>query len=67
MNWFIQTNGDFQVLNISFMQFLYDPESTVLQQFNRTPEQLSEEDRQMIQPSIREEIKEYRWNGIRFE
>ncbi|MDR0864127.1 MAG: DUF3256 family protein [Candidatus Symbiothrix sp.] len=65
--WFIQANADFAAPAVSFMQWLYDPDTSTLQQINRTPDYLSEEDRRMIQPYITKESRDYHWNGIRFE
>jgi hypothetical protein len=65
--WFIRTNEDFPALTVSFMQWSYDPESSTLQQINRTPEYLSKEDRKMIQSYIEAAVKKYQWTGVRFE
>ncbi|GHT40471.1 hypothetical protein FACS189437_06120 [Bacteroidia bacterium] len=64
---FISENPDFPALDISLMQWEYDPETSVLQQIYNTPEYLSLEDQNRIRPFIKERAKEYRWNGVRFE
>ncbi|BAG83417.1 MAG: hypothetical protein Pg6B_06880 [Candidatus Azobacteroides pseudotrichonymphae] len=65
--YFIDRNSDNITLDISFIQFTYDPETLLLQQFYNTPECMSVENRQKIQPFIRKKVKTYKWNGIRFE
>ena len=53
-------------LDISLMQFTFNPETQTLQQKNNTHKLLSLEDQEKIKASIKEEEKEYQWNGIRF-
>ncbi|GHS96164.1 hypothetical protein FACS189421_00740 [Bacteroidia bacterium] len=64
---FINENPDCPALNISLMQWVYDPETATLQQRYNTPDYLSLEDQNTIRPFIKERMREYRWNGIRFE
>ena len=54
-------------LDLSLMQWNYDPQTSVLQQICRTPESLSLEDRKRIEPFMKDRVKDYRWNGVRFE
>jgi hypothetical protein len=65
-SWFICENAAFP-LDISFMELHYDPEKQLLSQTYQTSSYLSQEDRQIIEKNIREKVKEYKWNGIRFE
>jgi hypothetical protein len=65
-SWFICENAAFP-LDISFMELHYDSEKQLLSQTYQTPSYLSQEDRQTIEKNIREKVKEYKWNGIRFE
>jgi hypothetical protein len=64
---FISENSNFPALDIALMQWKYDPETSVLQQIYNTPEYLSLEDQNAIRPFIKERMKEYKWNSIRFE
>jgi hypothetical protein len=63
---FIDENPDCPALDISLMQWVYNPETATLQQRYNTPDYLSLEDQNTIHPYIKQEIKEYKWNGIRF-
>jgi len=64
---FIEENPDSPSLDISLMQWVYDPETSVLQQIYNTPDYLSLDDRRAIQAFVKTRIKNYRWTGIRFE
>lgn len=64
---FIDENPACPALNISLMQWVYDPETAILQQTYNTPDYLSSEDQNAIRPYIKKKAKDYQWNGIRFE
>ena len=66
-SFFIEENPDFPSLDIVLMQWVYEPETAVLQQTYNTPEYLSLDDRRAIQAFVQTKTKNYRWTGIRFE
>jgi len=66
-SYFIDENLDNVTLDVSFMQFIYDPVTLSLQQFYNISEYMSIKDKQKIQSSVKEKVKMYKWNGIRFE
>jgi hypothetical protein len=49
------------------MQWVYDPETAVLQQFYTAIEYLSPDDRQTLQPWVKATAKKYSWTGMRFD
>ena len=66
-SWFLKESDDFPALDISLMKFHYNPEKQILSQTYTTPSYLSFEDQKRIEGHIKEENKEYKWNGIQFE
>jgi hypothetical protein len=64
---FVEENPNFPVLDISLMQWLYEPEESILKQMYTTLDYLSADDRQRIQPALQTTTKNYRWTGMRFE
>jgi hypothetical protein len=67
LDWFLNKSENLPALGISLMQWIYDPETSSLRQIHNTPQNLSKEDQARIRRSVKNEIKEYKWNGIRFE
>jgi hypothetical protein len=65
--WFVSENDHLPILDISFMEFHYDNTKQSLTQTYNTPQYLSKEDLLSIKPYIREQTKEYKWNGMKFE
>jgi hypothetical protein len=65
--WFLNENENLPTLDISLMQWIYDPETSSLRQIYNTPQNLSKEDQARILHAVKNEIKEYKWNSIRFE
>jgi hypothetical protein len=63
--WFIPDNEISPTMNISFMQFVYNPENSFLLQLYNTPKNRSADD--PIEHSFPVKEKKYTWNGIRFE
>jgi hypothetical protein len=64
---FIENKSDFPCIDISLMQWVYEPETAALQQIYNTPHYLSPDDRQSIQPFVKATAKHYYWTGMRFE
>jgi hypothetical protein len=65
--WFLDERGNFPALDIPLIQWVYDPETASLCQIYNTLQNLSKEDQAKIRHSVKNETKEYKWNGIRFE
>jgi hypothetical protein len=51
----------------SYLEFHFDPEKQLLFQTYRTLSYLNQDGRPIIEKNIRENVKEYKWNGMRFE
>jgi hypothetical protein len=66
-SFFMEENPYSSGLDISLMQWIYEPETAVLQQRYNTPDYLNLDDRQAIWAFIKTRVREYRWTGIRFE
>ena len=66
-SFFVEENPNFPGLDIPFMQWVYEPETSVLQQVYNTPDYLNLDDRQAVQALIKTKTKNYQWTGIRFE
>jgi hypothetical protein len=66
-SFFVEERLDSPNLNISLMQWIYVPETSVLQQIFNTPGYLGLDDRQAIQAFIKTKTKDYQWTGIWFE
>ena len=66
-SFFIDENPNSPSLDISLMQWVYEPEIDVLQQIHNTPDYLGLDERQAIQPFVKTKVKNYVWTGIRFE
>ncbi|MCC8146104.1 MAG: DUF3256 family protein [Bacteroidales bacterium] len=66
-SWYIQNPEKFPELSLSFMQFEYDVEKRVLKQINNSTEYLSMEDQKKIKPYIEHTVREYKWNGMKFQ
>ena len=66
-SFFIEENPDFPSLDIALMQWVYEPETVVLQQMYTAPDYLSLDDRRTIQAFVKTRTKDYRWTGVRFE
>lgn len=54
-------------LDISLMQFRYDPDSRELLQYYHTPQYLSFDDREKAAPYLKDEPVVFKWNRTRFE
>ncbi|MDR2621856.1 MAG: DUF3256 family protein [Dysgonamonadaceae bacterium] len=54
-------------LDISLMQFCYNPDSRELLQYYNTPQYLSVDDREKVAPYLKETPVVFKWNQIRFE
>ena len=54
-------------LDISLMQFRYDPDSRELLQYYHTPQYLSFDDREKAAPCLKDEPVVFKWNLTRFE
>jgi hypothetical protein len=54
-------------LDISLMQFRYDPDSRELLQYYNTPQYLSADDRENAAPYLNDMPLVFKWNQIRFE
>lgn len=65
--WFVEENVNAVALDVSLMEYRYDPSLKSITHLYNTPLYLSEEDRLKLEPFIRKEPKLYWWNGIRFE
>jgi len=66
-SFFIEENPGFPSLDIALMQWVYEPETAVLQQMYNTPDYLSLDDRRAIQAFVKTRTRDYRWTGVRFE
>ena len=66
-SFFMEENPYAPSLDISLMEWIYDPETSLLQQIYNTPDYLGLDDRQAIQAFVKTRTKDYRWTGIRFE
>ena len=66
-SFFVEENPASPSLDISLVQWVYEPETAVLQQIYNTPDYLGLDDRKTIQPFVKTRIKNYWWSGIRFE
>lgn len=68
-SYFIGEDPNNITLDVPFVQFIYDPETLLLQQFYNIPEYVSVKNRQKMQPFIKNKkrVKVYKWNGIQFE
>ena len=66
-SFFIEENPNFPSMDIALMQWIYEPETAVLQQIYNTPDYLSLDDRQTIQAFVKARTRDYRWTGVRFE
>jgi hypothetical protein len=53
-------------LDISLMQFRYDPDSRELLQYYNTPQYLSVDDREKVAPYLKETPVVFKWNQVRF-
>ncbi|MCL1938368.1 MAG: DUF3256 family protein [Candidatus Azobacteroides sp.] len=63
---FINANENSSLPDMVFMQYIYSPETSSLQQIDNTFQNLSIEDQKAIQALIKKKVKEYKWNGFRF-
>jgi hypothetical protein len=54
-------------LDISLMQFRYNPERQELQQYYNTPEYLGVDERAAVAPYLKETPRIFKWNQIYFE
>jgi len=63
---FIRTIDNSPLPDRVFMQYIYLPETSSLQQICNTPQSLSTEDQKTIQVLLKENVKEFKWNGFRF-
>lgn len=54
-------------LDISLMQFRYDPDRRELLQYYNTPQYLSFDDREKAAPYLKDEPVVFKWNRTRFE
>jgi hypothetical protein len=63
---FINTDENSPLPGMVFMQYVYHPETSSLQQIYNTPQSLSIEDQGTVQALLKEKVKEYKWNGFQF-
>jgi hypothetical protein len=54
-------------LDISLMQFKYDPEKQELLQYYKTPEYASPDDREKAKDFLKDTPRIFKWNQVRFE
>lgn len=66
-SYFIDENFNNTSLDISFIQFIYNPKTLLLQQiYNVTNLSLGIEDQQQKQNFLKKNTKTYKWNGFQF-
>ncbi|MDR2683124.1 MAG: DUF3256 family protein [Dysgonamonadaceae bacterium] len=66
-DFFVEQQPDAPGPDIVWMQWLYEPETAVLQQIYNTPAYLGPDERQRIQPLVKATSRSFRWTGMRFE
>lgn len=74
-SWFIKHSADetgvdlihaVKALDMDLMQYSFDPEKSVLTQTYTTPQYLSKEDKEKIEPFLKQESKIFEWRKMGF-